>query len=68
MKTKKSRKSKASFQQKNVHSDKLSAYKEGAMDTSSNKSGGPTNRADSELSHMMSKHPMGMNQKNRRTK
>lgn len=69
MKKKKSRKrSAASFSSPHVHSDKLSAYKSGSQDLTTNTTGGPTNRADSELKHLMTHKPSGMAQANRRRK
>jgi hypothetical protein len=68
MKKKVEKKSKASFQDKQTHSDKLSAYKAGSLGTDTNRTGGPTNRADNELKSMMTRKPSGLAQSNRRKK
>ena len=67
MKKKKASKAKASYKELRAaqHTDKPSAEK---MGTKTNDNGGPTNRADEALKHMMSHKPSGWKQTSRRTK
>jgi hypothetical protein len=65
MKKKKSSKAKASYKMSRNHTDNPKAEK---LESRTNNNGGPENRADSELKHMMNHKPTGMRQTSRRTK
>jgi hypothetical protein len=65
MKKKKSSKAKASYKESRKHTDNPKAEK---MESRTNNNGGPENRADDALKHMMSHKPAGMRQTSRRTK